>query len=113
MVMKRLGVVLAVAASAGMVLAQQTARTGPEKDSSVIDAQGTAHVTRVVPVPEYLSPQAQKWVGKKESDVEKPQTVAEQRAGVDAWQARAGAQAKLMYPVNVTAGKIAGVPVRM
>ncbi len=111
--MKRVGVAAAMMACVGMVMAQTATRTGPEKDSSVIDAQGTAHVTRVVPVPEYLSPQAKKWVGRPESDAEKPEPVAEMRRGTDAWQERAGAQAKLMYPVNVTMGKIAGVPVRI
>lgn len=112
--MKRAGVVAGMMACAGMAMAQQTSVwSGPQTDTSVIDAQGTAHVQRVVPVPENLSPQAQKWVGKQVPDAEKKESVAEQRQGTDAWQTRAGAQAKLMYPVNVTLGKIAGVPVRI
>lgn len=79
----------------------------------MIDASGTAHITRVVPVPESLSPEAKQWVGKVVSDQEKPQTLAERRRGTDAWQARAGAQAEAMYPVHVTEGTIAGVPVRI
>ncbi|HTV05467.1 MAG TPA: alpha/beta hydrolase fold domain-containing protein [Acidobacteriaceae bacterium] len=110
--MKQVGVAAAMVVCAGMVMAQ-TPRTGPKKDTSVIDAQGTAHVTRVVPVPENLSPLAKKWVGKPASDVEKKESVAEQRRQTDAWQEKAGAQAKLMYPVSVTMGKIAGVPVRI
>jgi acetyl esterase/lipase len=86
---------------------------GPKTDTSVIDADGTAHITRVVPVPETLSPEAQKWVGKVVSDKAMPQTLAERRSGTDAWQARAGAEAKAMYPVNVSEGTIAGVPVRI
>lgn len=94
--------------------AQQTAtRTGPKTDTSVIDPQGTAHVTRVVPVPEDLSPQAKAWVGTQVPDVAEHPSVAEQRRGTDAWQARAGAEAKLEYPVNVAQGVIAGVPVRI
>jgi acetyl esterase/lipase len=113
--LRRVGVVVAVMVGcAGMVMAQQMSTwKGPQADTSVIDGQGTAHVQRVVPVPENLSPQAKKWVGRPESDAEKRQTVAEQRRGTDAWQERAGAQAKLTYPVNVTLGKIAGVPVRI
>ncbi|HUY80295.1 MAG TPA: alpha/beta hydrolase fold domain-containing protein [Acidobacteriaceae bacterium] len=112
--MKRVGVAVAVMACAGLVMAQQTATwTGPKADTSVIDAQGTAHVQRVVPVPEDLSPQARAWVGQRVNDAEKKESIAEQRRGTDAWQERAGAQAKLMYPVNVTLGKIAGVPVRI
>lgn len=92
---------------------QQAARTGPERDSSVIDAQGTAHVTRVVPVPQDLSPQAKAWVGTRVPDVETHPSIAEQRRGTDEWQARAGAEAKKEYPANVAKGVIAGVPVRI
>ncbi len=40
--------------SSGVVVAQDNASkcTPPQSDSSFIDAQGTAHVTRVVPVPD-------------------------------------------------------------
>lgn len=93
--MKRAGVVAGMMACAGMALAQQTSVwAGPQADTSVIDAQGTAHVQRVVPAPENLSPRAKKWVGKQVSDAEKKESVAEQRQGTDAWQTRAGAQAK-------------------
>jgi acetyl esterase/lipase len=109
--MKRIRFALALLVGAASVsFAQQIV---PQTDTSVIDAQGTAHVTRVVPVPETLSPQARKWVGKVVSDKETPQTMAEQRRGTDAWQAQAGAQAKALYPANVAAGTIAGVPVRI
>lgn len=92
---------------------QAMTRTGPQTDSSVIDAQGTAHVTRVVPVPEDLSPQAKAWVGTRVPDVEAHPSIAEQRRGTDEWQARAGAEAKAEYPANVAKGVIAGVPVRI
>jgi monoterpene epsilon-lactone hydrolase len=111
---KRLVLAAIVMAWGAIAMAQQTATwKGPQADTSVIDAQGTAHVQRVVPVPENLSPQARKWVGKQVSDAQDKQSVAEQRRETDAWQEKAGAQAKLMYPVNVTMGKIAGVPVRI
>lgn len=92
---------------------QAVTRTGAQTDSSVIDAQGTAHVTRVVPVPEDLSPQAKAWVGTRVPDVETHPSIAEQRRGTDEWQARAGAEAKAEYPANVAKGVIAGVPVRI
>lgn len=111
---KRLGFAVVVAmVSATLGTAQQTTRTGPEKDSSVIDAQGTAHVTRVVPVPVNLSPQAKQWLSRPESDAARHQTLAQRRSGIDAWEARAAVQAKTMYPVNVTEATIAGVPVRV
>ena len=40
-----------------------TAAEAPNRDTSYIDAQGTAHVTRVVPVPQTISPQAQQFAG--------------------------------------------------
>ena len=92
-----------------MGVSQQTV----EKDSSVIDAQGTAHITRVVPVPETVSPEAQKVIGRVVSDAKKPQTLAERRSGTDAWQARAGKFSESLYPVHVAEDKIAGVPVRV
>ena len=109
----RVAFVLAVAGST-VAFAQQTGmRTGPHKDSSVIDAQGTAHVTRVVPVPASLSPQAQKLIGRQVSDAPNNETLAERRSRTDAWQARAGAAMRAVYPVNMASGRIAGVPVRI
>lgn len=105
--------VLAVAGSTVAFAQQAGTRTGPQKDSSVIDAHGTAHVTRVIPVPESLSPQAKKWVGEKVSDAPSHPTLEERRRGTDAWQARAGTEAKRLYPANVEAGTMAGVPVRI
>lgn len=107
----RLAGVLFVAGT--LALGQQAAQTGPQTDTSVIDAQGTAHVTRVVPVPEDLSPQAKAWVGKQVPDVATHPSVAEQRAGTDAWQIRAGAAMKAVYPVNLAKETMAGVPVRI
>jgi len=117
MMTKRFQFVLVLMVGGSVGFAQQAqptgTRTGPETDTSVIDARGTAHITRVIPVPQDMSPQAQAWVGKQVSDAAHPQTIEEQRKGVDAWQARAGAQAKTMYPANVTEATIAGVPVRV
>jgi acetyl esterase/lipase len=93
--------------------AQTTAAKAAKSNTSFIDAQGTAHVTRVVPVPHTVSPEAQKWLAKPTSDAKDNSSVAEQRAGTDTWQNGAGEVAKKMYPATVTADKIAGVPVRI
>src|ERR1700739_767658 len=96
--MRRAGLVFVfIAASVSAGFAQ---KAGPKTDTSVIDADGTAHITRVVPVPETLSPEAQKMVGQVVSDKAKPQTLAEQRSGTDAWQARAGGGAQTTVPVR-------------
>lgn len=82
-------------------------------DTSVIGVHGAAHITRVIPVPEDMSPQARAWIGKRVSDAAHPQSVAEQRKETDAWQARAGAEALKLYPVHLAKSVIAGVPVRV
>ncbi len=84
----------------------------PEKDASFIDAEGTAHVTRVVPVPKTVSVEAQRSLARRVSDAPLKQTLAERRAKTDTWQARAGAEFRAIYPVNVTEGGIAEVPVK-
>ena len=91
-----------------LAFAQQT---GPQTDSSVIDAQGTAHVTRVVPVPSTISPEARKVLSRQVSDAARPDTLAERRLHTDKWQAGAGEASKAIYPVNIAKDTIAGVPV--
>lgn len=85
----------------------------PQSDSSYIDAQGTAHVTRVVPVPTTISPEAQKFLARRIPDNPKAQTLAARRQGTDTWQAHAGEVSRSLYPVNLAEQKIAGIPVRI
>jgi len=49
----------------------------PQTDSSYIDAEGTAHVTRVVPVPDTISAEAKKFLARQISDARVQQTLAE------------------------------------
>jgi acetyl esterase/lipase len=79
----------------------------------VIDAQGTAHITRVIPVPDTVSPEAQRWLARVVSDANSPQSLEERRKGTDTWQAGAGKLSESLYPVHVAEDKIAGVPVRV
>jgi epsilon-lactone hydrolase len=90
-----------------------TAAQAPNKDTSYIAADGTAHITRVVPVPESLSPQARKFLAQPASDAFRPQTLQQRRTETDAWQTRAGAASRKAYPVNLKESTIAGVPVRI
>jgi acetyl esterase/lipase len=106
----------ALAASAASVASAQqaiTAATAPKKDSSYIGPDGTAYVTRVVPVPTDISPQAQAFLARRESDAPQHQSIAQQRAGTDAWQAGAGKVSLALYPAKVSKSIIAGVPVRI
>jgi len=82
-------------------------------DSSSIAADGTAYVTRIVPVPSTISPEAQKVLARVESDAAVQQTLEQRRAGTDKWQAGVGEASKKLYPVNIASDTIAGVPVRV
>ncbi len=93
------------------ISAQTTAATAPTKDSSYIDPQGTAHVTRIVPIPKTVSPQAQQFLARPMSDVKPNVSLEQRRKGTDIWQARAGKEFEQAYPVNVAHSTIAGVPV--
>jgi len=90
--------------------AQQTPR---QTDTSSIDEHGTAHITRVVPVPKTISPEAQIRLSKPVSDAAAPQTLAERRSGTDAWQTRAGNLSRAAYPVKIEQQTIGGVPTRV
>jgi acetyl esterase/lipase len=82
-------------------------------DSSKILPDGTAVVTRVVPVPKTVSPEAQAMLARVVSDAPSHPTIEQQRAGTDQWQAGAGEVSKELYPANVGTATIAGVPVRV
>lgn len=107
-------VALAIGAAVVFGFAKQSGSTsGPQGDSSYIDADGTAHVTRVVPVPGTVSPQAQKSLARRVSDAPSHETLAERRSKTDTWQAGAGKESQKMYPAKVSAQTIAGVPTRI
>ncbi len=112
-------VVAAVVALVALVMVgrgvAQTAGGGdaPTVDSSRIAADGTAYVTRVVPVPKTISPEAQAMLARVVSDAAVAQTLEQRRVGTDKWQAGAGEASKKIYPANVAADTIAGVPVRV
>jgi hypothetical protein len=99
--------------TSAVVFAQTTAATAPKKDSSYIDAQGTTHVTCVVPLPQTVTPQARRFLARPLSDAPSHLTVRQRRASTNAWQARAGAAYEKVYPVREARSTIAGVPVRI
>ena len=88
-----------------------TQATAPTRDTTYIAPDGTAHITRVIPVPSTVSPVAQKRIARQISDVEAPSTLAEIRLASD--QSRETGKKVLLdrYPATVTPGTIAGVPV--
>jgi monoterpene epsilon-lactone hydrolase len=99
--------VMALALVPALGVAQQ------KTDSSTIAPDGTATVTRVVPVPKTVSAEAQAMLARPASDANVPQTLEQRRTGTDKWQAGAGEVSKKLYPANVTESTIAGVPVRV
>ena len=105
--------VVLFALSAASAQQATTAAQAPNSDTSYIDANGTAHVTRVVPIPSDLSPQAKAMLARPVSDANYAPSLAQRRQGTDAWQAGAGAVARQIYPVNLAQSTIAGVPVRI
>ena len=111
--MLRSGIFAALCLSASLALTQSTAQTVPQTDSSYVDPSGTAHITRVIPVPKTISSEAQARLERPVSDAAHPQSLAERRSGTDAWQARAGEASKAVYPVNIGDSAFAGVPVRI
>ncbi|MFZ2086014.1 MAG: alpha/beta hydrolase, partial [Candidatus Sulfotelmatobacter sp.] len=80
-----------------------------QPDSAAFDSDGTAHITRVVPMPSTISPEAQKWLASLTLKKAGRETLAERRAHADAWRAQNSAEARKIYPVNVEETSIAGV----
>jgi monoterpene epsilon-lactone hydrolase len=78
-------------------------------DSATFDPDGTAHITRIVPMPSTISPEAQKWLSSLTQKKSGPETLAERRARTDIWRAQDSAEARKIYPVNVEETSIAGV----
>lgn len=102
-----------------ILLAQQptpkptTAAEAPNSDTSYIDASGTAHVTRVVPVPQTISPEAQKSLSRQEPDQGPPQPLERRRKMTDAYTAGARIEWTKICPNTIVEEKMAGVPVRI
>ena len=84
------GAILAFSGLAGNGLAQQAPCDGKQTNSSRIASDGTAYITRIVPVPSTVSPEAQKVLSRVESDAPVPYTLEERRSGTDKWQAGVG-----------------------
>jgi acetyl esterase/lipase len=90
-----------------------TAAEAPSRDTSYIDEKGSAHVTRVVPVPESLSPQAQLSVGRAEPDQGPPQSLEDRRKMTDDYTERARVAWTRLCSNQLVEDKISGVPVRI
>jgi acetyl esterase/lipase len=93
--------------------APTTAATAANSDTSYIDAQGTAHVTRVVPLPDTISAEAKASLARQIPDQEPPQSLSERRARTDAYTAAARVAWTKICPNQIVESTMAGVPVRV
>ncbi len=105
--------------------AARASECAPQHNFSYVDRNGTAHVTRVVPVPSTVSPEARKLIGsdfanvpcgnssKPHAQIDPAQALASERSRADATEARLGKEALATFPAIVSKGTIAGVPVRV
>jgi epsilon-lactone hydrolase len=95
-------------ASAALLFMAQSNPT-QQKDSATFDPDGTAHITRIVPAPETISPQAQQWLNSLISSTPGPETLAERRKRTDIWRTQDSAEAEKLYPVKIEETTTAGV----
>ena len=98
---------LTLIALAGAVAAQSN--SVPQQDSATFDADQTAHITRVVPMPSTISLEAQQWLASLTHNTPGPETLAERRARTDAWRVKDSAEARKFYPVNIEEETLGGV----
>jgi len=92
-----------------VVVACSTPAGKAERDSARFDADGTAHITRIIPMPSTISAEAQKWLDSLTRHVFAPQTLAERRVQTDKWRESQSAETKKLFPVSVEEKTIAGV----
>jgi monoterpene epsilon-lactone hydrolase len=81
----------------------------PAENSAQFDPDGTAHITRTIPMPSTISPEAQNWLQSLTHHQFASQTLAERRASTDKWRESQSAVARKLFPVNVEEKIIAGV----
>jgi len=93
--------------------APTTAATAPNSDTSYIDETGTVHVTRVVPLPQTVSPEAQQSLARRVPDQGPPESLEERRSRTDASSAAGRVAWTKLCPNTIEDTKMAGVPVRV
>jgi acetyl esterase/lipase len=88
----------------------QQSRTAPvpQSDTCTVDADGTAHITRVIPVPQTISSEARKFISRPGASGPEL-SLAERRASIDAFRKGRAEEARKLYPVSVEEKTIGGV----
>jgi acetyl esterase/lipase len=80
----------------------------PQADTCTVDADGTSHITRVVPLPQTISPEAQKFISQAAPSGPEP-TLAERRASTDRFRIGRAEEARKLYPVDIKEETMGGV----
>ena len=108
-----IGAALFFAPAAHAQVEQQptTQAEAPTRDTTYIAPDGTAYITRVIPVPTTVSPDARKQLARQRPDNFKQSNLSADRAAVDKARENNGKAALEKYPARVASGVIASVPV--
>ena len=85
----------------------------PQGDTSVIAGNGSAHITRIIPIPDTVSLQARRKLASPVGEPHGRRTLAQIRADADATQATAGEAYRARHSGELQATAIAGVPVKI
>ena len=108
-------VFFAAAANAQVQRQPTTQAEAPTRDTTYIAPDGTAYITRIVPVPVTVSSEAQKRISRQipDADDDAPSSLADDRRSSDQSREKSGEAALERYPAKVADGLVAGVPVRL
>ncbi|HEY4051704.1 MAG TPA: alpha/beta hydrolase [Acidobacteriaceae bacterium] len=107
-----IGIMLAVSLPC---LGQQCSKSITQK-ISCIDKDGTARITRIIPIPDTVSAEAQEWLRMPSPDLPRHLTlevIQQFRVHADAAQKISAEEKRKAYPVNMADGNLAGVPVEI
>jgi monoterpene epsilon-lactone hydrolase len=94
----------------GSFLAWSKPNQAVPQDSATFDPDGTAHITRTIPMPTTISTEAQKWLASLAQSTPGPEDLATRRKRTDEWRVQQSAEAKRLFPVNIESTTTAGVP---
>jgi monoterpene epsilon-lactone hydrolase len=103
----------ALTAWSGLALTQQASQAPPRIDSNTLDENGTAYITRVVPLPQTVSSQAQAYLTQPIVDPPPNETLSAKRTRTDAYHHKDADAYLALYPVKIAESSIAGVPVHI
>ena len=105
----KLSIVVAMLSVGLVAVAQENPAAKITENHAVTEADGTVREQRVIPLPQWLSPEAKAWLSRPmATDANVPQTIEQRRAMQDASQARHRDELLKMFPVTVEADTTSG-----